>query len=240
MTSTGSTTTSVVPPDRAAAPPYSRAVRLGVGTSLVLAGLLNGLPQYLFSVLVGDMTFSEQIAWGAQHDTAQRLEQLALVVSALFMPLGLLGIGQVTRWHAPRLTVVAVPLVLWGMWGFHNVLSMGYVAGTVAPTVLPLQQAVRLNDALPGEAGTVVVALVPHLLGSFLGVLLLTVAAWRSQVFPRVACALVALFLVWDFLLPSAGPLEPHLLLAVGWTWLGVTLLRMPDAVWHGAAASGR
>jgi len=40
---------------------------------------------------------------------------------------------------------------------------------------------------------------------------------------------------VWDFLLPSVGPLEPHLLLMVALVWLGVHLARMPQRVWSGA-----
>jgi hypothetical protein len=124
--------------------------------------------------------------------------------------------------------------MLWGMWGFHNILSMGYVAGTVAPQIISVEQAVSLNDALPSEPGVVAVALVPHLVGSFLGILLLTAAAWRSGAFPRTACVLVVVFLFWDFLLPSAGPFEPHLLLAVGWVWLGVTMMRMGDDAWRG------
>ena len=85
------------------------------------------------------------------------------------------------------------------------------------------------------QPGAIWLALVPHLVGSFFGVLLITVAAWRSGRFPKLPCALVVAFLVWDFLLPSAGPLEPHLLLFIGWTWLGIGLARMPQAVWAGA-----
>ena len=53
--------------------------------------------------------------------------------------------------------------------------------------------------------------------------------------FPEVPLALLVAFLVWDFPLPSAGPLEPHLLLMVALVWLGVHLLRMPHRVWLGA-----
>jgi hypothetical protein len=221
----------VAPP----AAPYSVAVRRAAGICLVLAALTNGLSQYVGHLVIGDLDFSEQIRWGAEHVAFQRAEQLVLLLSSLFMPLGLLGLAQVTRWSTPRLTLVATPLVLWGMWGFHNVLAMGYVVGTAAPPVIGLDPAVTLNDELTGDPGVLWAALVPHLVGSFLGVLLLTVAAWRSGVFPRAACALVVAFVVWDFLLPPVGPVEAHLLLAVGWTWLGVTLLRMPHAVWTGA-----
>ena len=55
------------------------------------------------------------------------------------MPLGLLGVAHVCRFRAPVLTAIATPLVVWGMWGFGNVLAMGYVAGTVAP-VGPLRR----------------------------------------------------------------------------------------------------
>jgi hypothetical protein len=203
----------------------------------VAAGLLNGLPQYLFSVLVGDMSFDEQIAWGAGHDTAQRVEQTLLVVSALVMPIGLLGLAQVTRWRAPRLTLVAVPLVIWGMWGFHNVLALGYVSGTVAPGALSVADAQTLNDAYLEDPGVLLTALLPHLVGSFFGLLLLTIAAWRSRQFSRWACAAVVVFLLWDFFLPSHGPLEPHLLLAIGWCWMGARLMRMPGAAWRGSAS---
>ena len=51
------------------------------------------------------------------------------------------------------------------------------------------------------------------------------------------ALALVVAFLVWDFFLMPVGPLEAHLLLAIGWTWLGVALWRMPVSVWRGEHA---
>ena len=221
------------------APPFSRALRLVAGLSLIAAGLLNGLPQFLVGLLTGgDLSFSEQIAWGAEHTTAHTLEQTALVVSSLVMPIGLLGIAHVCRFRAPVLTAVATPLAIWGMWGFGNVLAMGYVSGTVAPTVLGVDGAVELNEGLSSHAGTVATALVPHLIGSFLGLVLLSVAAWRSRAFPRTAAALLVAFLVWDFALPPLGPIDAHVLLVVAWVWLGVSLLRMPDAVWRGAPAA--
>jgi hypothetical protein len=225
-------------PAAAGPPPFSRALRIVAGLSLIAAGLLNGLPQFLVEFLTaGDETFSDQIPWGVEHPVVHHLEQTALVVSSLFMLLGLLGVAHVCRFRVPRLTAVATPLVVWGMWGFGNVLAMGYVTGTVAPTVLPVADAVALNDGLGAHPGTIATALVPHLLGSLLGLLLLSVAAWRSGAFPRPPILALVGFLLWDFLLPPLGPIDPHLLLVVAWGWLGATLLRMPDAVWRGAPA---
>ena len=38
-----------------------------------------------------------------------------------------------------------------------------------------------------------------------------------------------------DFALPPLGPIDPHILLVLAWVWMGVHLLRLPDAVWRGA-----
>lgn len=223
----------------AGAPPFSRALRRTAGLCLVAAALLNGLPQFLTTLLAGDRGFDEQIAWGAEHVLAHRAEQTALVVSSLVMPLGLLGVAHVCRFHVPRLTAVATPLVLWGMWGFANVLAMGYVTGTVAPSVLSVGQAVELNEGLGGDGGVLATALLPHLVGSFLGLVLLSVAVWRSGVLPRTPAVLLVGFLLWDFLLAPVGPVDSHLLLLVAWTWLGIALLRMPDPVWRGGPVRG-
>jgi hypothetical protein len=233
------TTLDAAPPPALAttAPPFSQALRIVAGLALIAAGLLNGLPQALLTILTGDLSFGEQIVWAAEHPTAHALEQTALVVSSLVMPIGLLGVAHVSRFRAPVLTAIATPLVLWGMWGFGNVLAMGYVAGTVAPSVLSVDDAVALNEGLVAHPGTVATALVPHLIGSFLGLVLLAVAGWRSRAVPRAAAALLVAFLVWDFLLPPLGPIDAHVLLVLAWGWMGLHLLRMPDAQWRGAPA---
>jgi hypothetical protein len=159
-------------------------------------------------------------------------EQTALLVSMLVLPIGLVGLAQVTRWYAPRLTAVAAALFVWGMWGFHNVVALGYAAGTVGPDAIGVDAAATLNEAYLGHTGTVVTALVPHLVGSFFGLLLLAVAGWRGRTLPRIPLALLVAFLIWDFGLPSSGPVEPHLLLAIALGWLGVHVIR-----WRGRTA---
>ena len=163
-------------------------------------------------------------------------EQFALLASMLFLPLGLLGLAQVTRWHAPRLTVAATLLTIWGMWGFTNVVALGYAAGSVGPGEIGVDGLGR-SSTTPSSStpGVMAGALYPHLIGSFFGLILLSIACWRSGVFPKAPLALLVAFLVWDFLLPSVGPLEPHLLLMVALVWLGVHLVRMPQRVWLGA-----
>lgn len=211
-------------------PPLARAAQLVAGVSLVLAGLLNGGAQYVGHLLSGDP--DDWIRWAAEHPSWAAVEQSATLVSLLFLPIGILGIAQVARWRRPRLTATATVLALWGMWGFHTVLGLWYASGGVAPDALGVEAAVRLDDAYGTDAGVIALALVPHLLGSFLGLLLLCLAARGS--FPTPALVMLAGFLVWDFLGVPVGPLEAHLLLAIALAWLGVHLMRMPSAQWRG------
>lgn len=232
----GMTTLDSSSTQAAVVPPYSVRIRQGLGMCLVLGGILNGGSQYLVELLApAHEEFSDQFQWGLEHPALHQGEQFALVASMLFLPLGLLAIAQVTRWHAPRLTVAAALLTIWGMWGFGNVIGLGYAAGSVGPRTIGVDASVELNDGFIEHGGVLVIALYPHLIGSFIGLILLSVAAWKSGVFPRSPLVLLIAFLVWDFTLPSFGPLEPHLLLMVALVWLGMHLIRLPHRVWLGA-----
>ena len=182
-------TLSSATPDRV---PLSRGVQIIVGVSLIAAGLTNGLAQYVGALLMPSLDdFTEQIRWGAEHPTVHVAEQTALLVSMLVLPIGLIGLAQITRWGAPRLTAVAAVLFVWGMWGFHNVVALGYAAGTVGPDAIGVDAAATLNEAYLGHIGTTVTALLPHLVGSFFGLLLLAVAGWRGRTLPRIPLALL-------------------------------------------------
>ena len=123
------------------------------------------------------------------------------------------------------------------MWGFGNVLAGTYIAQVVTPDVLGLDSGVSLiEDGYLQDWGMIAGSLVPHLIGSFFGILLLSIACWRSG-FPRVPVALLVVFLLWDFMLVPVGPLEPHLLLMVALVWLGAHVARLPHDQWLGRRA---
>ncbi len=230
------TTHEITPAQASLVPPYSNRIRQGLALCLVLAGILNGGAQYVVEVIAPEHAeFSDQFQWGRDHPGLHQTEQFALMASMLFLPLGLLAVAQVTRWHKPRLTVAATLLTIWGMWGFGNVIALGYAAGSVGPGAIGLDASVELNDGFIDHAGVLVSALYPHLIGSFIGLILLSVAAWKSGVFPKPPLVMLVIFLIWDFTLPSSGPLEPHLLLMVALVWLGIHLARLPHRIWLGS-----
>lgn len=213
--------------------PLSRSIQWGAGACLLLAGLLNGGAQYLGHLVIGDRSFSEQIRWGVDNPGLHGAEQMALLVSMMFLPLGVLALAHLARQRSPRLTAMAVLLALWGMWGFHNVVALGYTSGTIAPTVIGVSDAVLLNERLGDHPGAVAAALIPHLLGSSLGFLLLAIACLRVKHLPKVPLVLLIVFVLWDFLLPPIGPLEAHLLLVLAFGWLGLFVGLMPTRLWR-------
>ena len=232
MTQTTLTTRSAA--DAETSPPFSRTIQRGVGAALVLAGLLNGGLQYVDHLTAGNGERDAQVAYGLEHHALYQVIWFGALVSSIFLLLGFLGLAQLTRWHTPKLTAVAIPLVVWGMWGFGNVLAGTYIAQVVAPDVLGLDSSVALiEDGYLKDWGMVAGSLVPHLIGSFFGVLLLSIACWRSGL-PRVPVLMLVAFLVWDFTFAPVGPLEPHLLLMVALAWLGLHVGRLPHAQWLG------
>ena len=234
------TTTRSPAPSRQDAPPFSRSIQRAVGVSLVLAGLLNGGLQYVDHLTAGDGGRGEHIAYGLEHHAVQQAVWFGVMVSSLFLLIGFLGFAQVTRWHTPKLTAVATLFVVWGMWGFGNVLAGTYIAHVVTPDVFGVDNAVTLiEDGYLQDWGMIAGSLAPHLIGSFFGILLLAIACWRSG-FPRVPVVLLVVFLLWDFMLAPVGPLEPHLLL---WSpsLAGRAVARLPhDAVARPARLSIR
>ncbi len=157
------TTLDTTPDRRAVTPPYSTRIRTGLGLCLVLGGVLNGGSQYVVELLTPDHDeFSDQFRWGLDHPVLHQGEQFALVLGMLFLPLGFLALAQVTRWHAPRLTAAATLLTLWGMWGFANVIALGYAAGSIGPGAIGVDASVELNDAFLEHTGVLVSALLPH------------------------------------------------------------------------------
>lgn len=224
----------------AVAPPFARAIRVTAGASLALAGMLNGVPQYV-TYLMGKTTnrFADHVAWAEAHPAAAAAEQYALLGSMLFVTLGILGLAQVCRWRSPRLTAAGTVLAVWGMWGFHTILAVGFLLSTMAAEAPEATRAFAAAVDADPPIAALLAALGPHMVGSFLGLLLLGIG-WLRSGFPPAPAILLFAFLAWDFLWVPYGPIEPHLLLVAAWVWMGVLIMRMPDAVWRGARPAPR
>ena len=232
------THTSAAPPVVSTEPPLSRATQLAVAACLAAGALLIAVPQYVELAVAGDLERQDRIVWGLAHQGFSRVEWLAAMVGGLALLIGFLGLWQVTRWSTPRLTAVGAVVLTWGMSGQIFSDTATYVAQVVAADVFGAADAERLVvDGYLQDPGMVAGVLVPVIAGMFVGVLLLAVALWRSDI-PRVPVALLALWPLWDFFGPAQlGPLTGEVFLLVAGVWLGLLVARLPRSRWLGRDA---
>ena len=215
--------------------PLSRAVQLTVAACLTAGGLFTGGLQYLEYAIAGDLERKEQIAWGLRHHTFYRIEWLGGMIGSLLLLIGFLGLWQITRWHASRLSAIGAVVLTWGMSGqiFSDVAT--YTAQVVVAGVSGSGSAEHLITAgYLKEPGMIAGVLLPVVAGMFFGVLLLAAALWRSGL-AKLPIVLLALWPLWDFLGPSPiGPFSTDLLIVGAAVGLGWVVARLPVESWRG------
>ena len=194
-------------------------VRTKVGAALVVAAAVaNGAESIGTRMLLPPKPEGklEALQLVAEH----RPTYAALVtVGTLAVPLMAAAFWVLTgvaRERTPRLGTAARVLLLAGMWGF---LGMHVVLMSQVPLSAPdLQEAgAAALTAIEGSALMGLVFLLPFLLGCSLGLLLLVVALLRSAL-PRWIPLTMLAFLVVDFGLQNAGPVDAH------WLWIAASL----------------
>ena len=229
------TETSISQRSVRAEPPLSRPIRLGVALCLGAGAVLAAVPQYVEHLRAGDLERKDQIAWGLAHAAFYRVEWLSAMVASFLLLLGFLGLWQVTRWSAPRLTAIGAVVLLWGMSGQIFSETATYTAQVVTADTLGAGAAEQLvADGYLHDSGMITVVVVPVIVGMFLGVILLAIALWRSG-FPKTPVVVLALWPLWDFFGPSRlGVFTPDLLLLVAGVWLAFEVVRLPHDRWLG------
>ncbi len=194
-------------------------VRTKVGAALVVAAAVaNGAESIGTRLLLPPKPEGtvEALQLVAEH----RPTYAALVaVGTLAVPLmaaAFWTMTSVARERTPRLAMAARALLLAGMWGF---LGMHVVLMSQVPLSAPgVQEAgAAALTAIEGSALMGVVFMLPFLLGCSLGLLLLVVALWRSDL-PRWVPLTMLAFLIVDFGLQNSGPVDGH------WLWIVASL----------------
>lgn len=169
---------------------------------------------------------AEALALVAEH----RPTYAALtVVGTLAVPLLAAAFWQLTalaRERSPRLALTARGLLLAGMWGF---LGMHVVNLTQVPLSAEGTRAAggTALEAIQSSPVLGALFLLPFLVGCALGMLLLAVALFRSPVARWVPVTLLA-FLVVDFGLQNAGPVDAHWLFVAMSIGAAREILRRP------------
>lgn len=165
--------------------------------------------------------------------TSATVSALAFTLAQLPLLAGLLGIGHLLRRRAPRLSNIGTSLAVLGAFG-HS------VVGGVMLVELELAQDVANRsthaEVLAGlESGPIVPFMAMGLIGTVLGVLLLSVGVFRAGVGPRWVGPTLWAFLLVEFAGSAVSAWAAHLaviLYCAAFAGLAVTIARSPESSW--------
>ncbi len=146
---------------------------------------------------------------------------------------GVLGIGHLLRARSPRLSTIGTCLAVIGCFGHAVAGGIGLVTLSMAADTANLEVQAQLADSL--ENGATIPFMAAGLLGTVLGILLLSIGLFRSGVGPRWVGPTLWLFLVVEFVgsnLSDWASLAAVVLYALALGAVAVTMHRTPAAAW--------
>ncbi len=189
--------------------------RLAV-TGLVVGAVLNTTEAVLAQLLPArPEAVEDQLRLVAENSTLFGVRAVVGTVAIPFMAIAFLAASRLLAERARRTGILAGTLLLAGMWGFVGIHLLGLLQlpGSQDPT----GSAGFLQAA---EASPVLLALflVPFLVGTALGLAVLTVGLLWTGAVARWIPAAWLVFLLIDFSVGAVGPVDPH------WLWLAGAL----------------
>ncbi|MQB00406.1 MAG: hypothetical protein GEU78_08965 [Actinobacteria bacterium] len=204
-----------------------------VGVALVIQPVA-GLIEHLLDPKSGTVVADHIAAMASNPDGRLASILVGLLATVLFVPIAL-GLAHLVRSGAPRLGLVGGGLALIGVVGYSAMHGADIAFLEMVKQDVGQTAAVHIIEGFEASAGGASV-LALFLVGMFLGTLLLALALWRTRSAPRLAAALIAVFLVVDAAGAIAGikpvNLVAHTLLIVGSGWIGLRVLAMTDEEW--------
>jgi hypothetical protein len=210
--------------------------RAAAAICLVLAGVLSGTFVLLAAAPGWDSDQVERLQAVADAGTSSTVSFLAFVAYQLPWMVGLVGVARLVRGRAPVLAHLAAALVTAGAFGYavYGGAQLMIPAMTTADADLEVFAQLRTDaEPLTGPFAAVGMA------GAVLGLLLLSIALWRTRVGPRWIPVMLWGFLAVEFIgtsiSPTVAPFASTALLLAGLTSLAVVVWRSPVAAWTSA-----
>lgn len=170
----------------------------------------------------------------AEHGTTIGILSTVGTLAIPFMVVGFLSFTHLLARRMRRTAAVAAGLLLAGMWGFAGVhlLEFGYHSMADVGNTASLRELVEVW----GDSGYVGLLWgLPFLAGCVLGLLTLAVGLLRSRVLPRWVPLCLLGFIVLDFSVGRAVPVDPHWLYLLACGGAAAHIARMSDRDWTNA-----
>jgi len=205
--------------------------RTAAAVALVATALLSFVSNVLAPPFPGSAI--AQLAEIDQAGASATISAFTFALAQLPFIVGVLGIGHLLRDRAPLLSNVGTTLAVIGGFGhsvFGGVSMVRLQMAADAPN-----RAVHAQILEQLESGPTVAFMAMGLLGTVLGILLLSIGLFRGHVVPRWVPVAVWAFLVVEFVgsnfsewaSPASG-----LLYVVSFTAIAATIWRSPASAW--------
>ncbi len=204
------------------------------GLSLIaapLVGLVSALitPQY-----TGDL--EDELTAISEHTGRWLVSDFLNLLTFFLMIPAVLGILHLLRHRSVALGHIGAALALLGLFFHGAIIGFALVSVPLVESGLEREQMVAFAEKM--YEGTAFIMILAPFIGFYLGLIILAVALWRAKVAPLWVSVLIVAGLLSEF--AGTDAVSPELmfaLLLVSLGWLGLRVLRMPDAEWAGASA---
>ena len=178
--------------------------------------------------------FEERLAAIDEGGTGAAVSAITFTLAQLFLLAGVLGIGHLLRSRTPLLSNLGTSLALIGAFG-HS------VYGGVSLVMLEMASDTANTEVHAGiletvESGPAIAFMAAGLIGTVVGLLLLSMGIWRARLEPRWLAPALWVFLVVEFAgsaLSEWSSLVSTVIYAVVMTTLGVMVLRSDASTWE-------
>lgn len=188
-----------------------------VGRRLAVAGLVLGSVLNTAEALLGQALptrlegLEDQLRLVAENSTVYGVRAVIGTVAVPFMAIAFLAAARVLAERARRTAIVAGSLLLTGMWGFVGIhlLALLQLPGSQDPA-----GSAGFFEAAQSSPVLGALFLAPFLIGTALGMVVLTVGMLATGVVARWIPAFWLVFIAIDFSVGPVGQVDPH------WLWL--------------------
>lgn len=211
--------------------------RTAASVGLVTTTVLMFLSVVLAPEFPGD--FESLLAEIEAGGTGAQVSALAFTAAQLPLVAAVLGIGHLLRDGAPVLSNLGTSLSLVGAFGHAVYGGVTLVQLSMAGDVA--NHGVHADILGDVESGPAVAFMAMGLLGTVLGILLLSVGLWRARIAPRWVAPVLWAFLVVEFAGSAVTEWSAHLavlLYAAAFFALAATVLRTPAQQWRVGTAT--
>jgi len=219
--------------------PTSRVRPFGaaLAATALVVGAAGNTAQAVMTQMIGGRpeTIDDMVAVAAQSPTLVTAMSVTGTVALPFMALGFVAAAHLLARSARRTGRIAGTLLVLGMWGFLGLQLTGLVQIRALMDGQDGFAAVTWMQGLQEDTLLGVLFALPFMVGTVLGMLVLTIGLLVRGGVPKWIPGAWLVFIVLDFTVGAVGPVDPHWLYLMGAVGLAHHVLQDGGRAWTNA-----